>query len=97
MYVIKIENENPFDAGWHACHMGLKYDAAVKQLWPNGTDAHTLEVFRGGFEMREQTADMEDERQINRHGMAHIAFLVQATNEFPAIKHVRSRVTIEEV
>jgi hypothetical protein len=88
--IIKIENANPFDAGWHACHFGLPINCVDALELSDNERAY----FNEGFQMRQETADMDDSRDATGHGGAHIAFLVQATNEFPSITWARSRVSI---
>lgn len=86
--IITIENANPFDAGWHACHFGLpsdciRFDSEMAQ-----------QSFDEGFRMRQETADMNNPHDVTGHGHAHIGFLIQATHPFPEITWARSRVSI---
>lgn len=88
--IITIQNDNSFDAGWHACHLGLPKDCIT---FESPEAQHAFDI---GFKTRQETADMEDGRDASGHGNAHIAFLMQATNEFPSITWARSKVSISE-
>lgn len=75
--VLQISNPNPFDAGWLACHLGLKLVDCLVQLELVGMDA---ESFTTGFNTRAESADMEDPYAEVAHGRCHIVFLGQATD-----------------
>jgi hypothetical protein len=82
-----VENDNPFDAGWLACHMGMPNEI------PIGLNESERESFSVGFRMRQDTADMNtpDPRW---HGECHIAFLMMATNQ-NVVPFVRAKVSME--
>lgn len=75
---LKVENSNPFNAGWLACHMGISLDKANEML-PE-MDEKQRAWFHDGFQMREETATMQDFRSELGHGGCHIAFLYEATH-----------------
>lgn len=76
--IVSVENDNPFNAGWLACHMGFN-EESVDFLLDHLTQMQR-EVFKDGWKMREETADMNDSRQDRGHGRCHIAFLCEATD-----------------
>lgn len=86
MITINIENENPFAAGWLACHLGLKRDCLK-------LEGMAKQQFEDGFKMHEECADSENPKDIHGHGGTHIAFLMEATNQ-NLVPFVRNRVSI---
>lgn len=79
MITIHIENENPFCAGWLACHLGMPKDCVrlegmKQQQWDDG------------YRMREETADMQIP-DAQGHGDCHIAFLMEKDIPVGFVRH----------
>lgn len=87
MIVLKVENENPFQAGWLACHMGLPKDCLPE------LEGMARQSFDEGYRMREETANMQEADEYG-HGACHIAFLMET--EIP-VGFVRHRVSVSEI
>ena len=85
--ILQIENENPFQAGWLACHMGLPKDSLK-------LEGISKESWDAGWRMRQETADMETPDEVG-HGGCHVAFLMESTN--PLKEFVRHKVTVTQV
>ena len=85
--IIEVENANPFQAGWLACHMGLpKHSLKLEGI--------SQEAWNQGWQARQETADMETPDEAG-HGGCHIAFLVEAINPLPDF--VRHKVSVRLV
>ena len=85
--ILEVENANPFQAGWIACHMGLPSDSLK-------LEASSQESWNDGWRMRQETADMETPDEMG-HGACHVAFLQEATNPLP--EFVRHKVSVRLV
>lgn len=80
---IHVENQNPFCAGWLACHMGLPVDCV--QL-----EGMAVQTFRDGYRMRAETADMEKGLTVLErlgHGDCHVAFLMEREIDVGFVRH----------
>lgn len=88
--VLTVTNENPFQSGWLACHMGVSKDCL-----PELTGMHK-ETFEEGFRMREETADMEipDRNVVGTHGGCHCAFLMEKDMQ-DRVQFIRHKVEIK--
>ena len=83
---LHVENENPFAAGWLACHMGLPKDSLkLYDIDKRGWDE--------GWDTRNETADMDNPYAHGKHGGAHVAFLIEATNP-TLVSFVRHKVSV---
>ncbi len=102
MIRLTVDNANPFNAGWLACHVGLPRDCLkledfqLRRLPPWDGASNDLVLFQEGYDMRAETGDMNDPHDISGHGNSHIAFLVESTNPGD-VTFVRHRPRIEVV
>jgi len=88
-FLLHVENSNPHQAGWLACHMGLPKDCV--QL-----EGLAKEAWDSGWNMRQRTADMEDSQDEVGHGGCHVAFLVESTQPLTGIIRHKVNITVEE-
>ena len=90
MITVHVENQNPFCAGWLACHMGLPVDCVQLE----GT---ARQLFQEGYRIRAETADMEKGTTIPErldHGDCHIVFLMEREIDVGFVRH-RVTATVE--